>query len=114
MEEIKLTKNAAYLLTAIHKSYKKRKKAGESKLNAVIFGSPSDIREEIRSKRSLEDIEDACWELYDAKLLDGIPAENSLEMLALSNTGIVYEENRSAGVLKRILGIIKELLPFIS
>lgn len=113
MSEIKITKDAASLLMAAHKQYKKRRTKGEPKQEAVTLGDPSNIRQEIMLEWSLEDIEDACWELCRAGLFECLPGDNSLQMVWLANQGIAYAEDRQAGVLKTIWDCIKELLAFI-
>ncbi|MBQ8360265.1 MAG: hypothetical protein IJX37_10255 [Oscillospiraceae bacterium] len=114
MSETIITKDAASLLRSIHKTYKKRKRSGQPKQIAAILGSSSDIRQEIMSQWSLEDINDACWELHNAGLLECLPGDDSIQMAILTNAGIAYSESRMAGIMKSIWGLLKELLPFIS
>lgn len=113
MSEKMITKDAASLLSAIYKAYKKRKRSGQPKQNAVILGSSSDIRQEIMSQWSLEDINEACWELHDAELLECLPGDDSVQMAILTKAGIAYSESRITGILKSFWGLLKELLPFI-
>ena len=101
------------LLKAMHKAYKKRRRNGQPKREAVILGDPSDIQQEIMSQWSLEDIEDACWELDDAGLLSCLPGDDSVQLAVLTNDGIAYAEGKAVGAIKAVCNLIKELLPFI-
>ena len=112
MEDIKLTKDAASLLKRLHAAYKKRVKDGQTKQMAVIFGGPSDIQQEIRSKWSLADTEYACGQLCTAGLLDSLPGDDETAMIWLTAKGIAYAEGEIAGVLKAAWDLIKELLHF--
>lgn len=114
MTDISITKDATTLLKAMHKTYKRRRRDGQPRREAVIIGDPSDIQQEIMSQWSLEDIEDACWELEDAGLLECLPGDDSIQAAMLSNEGITYAEGRFVGVMKSIWSLLKELLPFIS
>ena len=113
MSENTITKDAASLLSAIHRAYKKRKRRGQPKQIAVILGDSSDIQQEIMSQWSLEDINDACWELHEAGLLECLLGDDSVQMAILTNAGITYSEGRMAGIMKSIWSLLKELLPFI-
>lgn len=113
MNEIVITKDAASLFKQLYALYKKRIKSGQPKREAAIFGDPSDIQKEIRSKRSLEDIEDACLILHNANLLQCLAGDDTLQLIWLSDLGIAYAENRSAGAIAAIWNVIKELLHFI-
>ena len=113
MAEIKLTKNAASLLKAIHKAYKDRVKEGINMQEACILGGPSDIQKEIRSRRSLEDIEDACCELDTVGLLQCVYGEDILQIAILTRPGIAYAEEMASSAFRSAINLIKEILPFI-
>lgn len=114
MQEIEITKEAASLLHSLHKSYKKRIRKGMLRQEAALFGDPSDILKEISSDRSLGDIEDACWELYDAELIHGTPGDDKLLCISLTKLGIIHAQAKAAGAIKSAWAFIKDLLPFIS
>lgn len=113
MSDIKLTKDASFLLKAIYKAYKIRIRDGLSRSEASILGSSSDIQQEIVSAWSLENINDACWELHNAGLLNCMSGDDSIEMAILTPEGIIHEENRFNGTLKSVWNLLRELIPFI-
>ena len=113
MNEIVITKDAASLFRQLYALYKKRIKSGQPKREAAIFGDPSDIQKEIRSKRSLADIEDACCELDTVGLLQCVYGDDILQIAILTRPGIAYAEEMASSVFRSAVNLIREILPFI-
>lgn len=113
MTEISITKDAACLLKASYKAYKKRRHNGRPKQEAVILGDSSNIRQEIMSQWSLEDIDDACWELDSLGFLSCLPGDDTVQMAVLTDDGIAYAEGRFPNAAKAFWSFLREILPFI-
>lgn len=113
MDEIHLSKNASFLLRALHKFYKKKCKRGENKETARIFSGSDEIQNCIMPEWSFSDISDACWELHNAGLLYCLLGDDGVEMALLTSEGIAYAENRFVGLLKAAWNLLKEIIPFI-
>ena len=60
MAEVKLTKDADALLCALYKSYREKRRLGQSKADAKLTGSASKIQSEIVPRWTLSDIEETC------------------------------------------------------
>lgn len=113
MSEPKLTKDANALLKEMHREYKRRRKKGQSRQNAAIFGDSTDIQQEIMSDWSIEDINSVCYELHSADLLNCIFGDNDVLIAILTDSSIECAENRFVDAAKAIWNLLKEFIPFI-
>lgn len=94
MSEITLTKDADALICVLYKEYLHRRNSGVSKADAKMFFNSEKIHDELMPKWPVEDIDDTCWELNRAGLLDCMPGEDSVALAVLSSDGVAYMEKR--------------------
>jgi hypothetical protein len=113
--EINLTKDADALICLLYKQYRQRLKDDVPKVQAKMFGSSEDIQKTIAPKWTLEDVEETCRELSRSGLLECFYADDMVYQSWLTDTGIIYMENRFKDGLDSVLdylGKIRNLLPF--
>lgn len=106
MSEIKLSKDADALICLIYKYYLELHDNGVSKSKAKYLGSSKDIHLKIIPEWSFEDVDDTCKELHSNNLLSVFYADNICYDVFLTDTGIVYMENRFHNKLDKLLNYI--------
>lgn len=94
MGEIRLTKDADALLCVLYKEYLDRRKNGTSKRTARFFGGSQHIQATLMTKWSADDVNETCYELSENDMLSCFSADNVVCESALTDTAIVYMENR--------------------
>lgn len=107
---MELTKDSEKLICLIYKDYLEKRKSGLSKSKANSFGSSHDIHEKLCPNWIFEDVDDTCRELSRCGLLDCFWADNIAYRVTLSDSGIIYMENRFKNGL---LGVIEFITNFI-
>ena len=109
-----MTNDSDALICVLYKEYLQRRKDGNTKIDAKSFGSDYHIHETLIPKWLKEDVTETCWELVRAGLLHTVDADNHAYLVFLTDTGIIYMENRFkngiVGVLDRI-SQLRDLLP---
>lgn len=116
MSEIQLTKDADAMICVLYKNYLQRRKSGESKRSAKHFQGSEEIHAELMPKWSFEDVDETCRELSRAGFLDCLFADDVTEIADLSDTAIIYMENRFKKNLSSLIdyiGCLKPLIPWI-
>ena len=113
MNEILLTAHAYAVIKKLHAQYKKRIRKGLSKTDAADFGDSRMIHSELFPNSSFEDIDAACTELLQAKLLDGFRADGYVYRAILSDTGIAFTESAASRNASTLFGRVLELLQAI-
>lgn len=112
MSDIKLSKDADYLICLIYKHYIEMRNNGIPKSDAKTIGDSHDAHENIVPEWSFEDTDDTCRELIDKGLLDNhIYVDDICGYMSLSNDGIIYMENRFKNGLKEITDFIAKFIP---
>lgn len=111
MSEIQLTKDAERLLVLMYHAYLSRCKAGKDKLSAKQMGSLSQIHKELLPDANILDVLETCRELSRAQYLRPFWASNTIIRSQLSDTAIVYMENRFKNGLKDILAFLSSFVP---
>ena len=109
MSDINLTKDSDALICAIYKDYLEKRKNGISKNNCKHIGSSEDIQKTIVPEWSFEDVEETCRELSRANLLDCNFADNIVYDSYLSDTAIIYMENRFKNGLSEVLDYFQKI-----
>ncbi|MBU5440398.1 hypothetical protein KQI42_20605 [Tissierella sp. MSJ-40] len=113
--DIKITKDADVLICLLYKQYCQQRKDGVPKLQSKLFGSSIEVQKSIAPKWTPEEVDETCRELDRAGLIECLYAENIVYEFYLSDTGIIYMENRFQDGLNSVLdylGKIRNLLPF--
>lgn len=110
--DYELTKDADTLICVLYKAYSQKRESGESKADAKSFGSSKDIHKEYLPKWAHEDVAETCRELDRADMLDCFYADNIPFRTSLSDTAIIYMENRFERNTIKLLDYIKKL-PFV-
>ncbi|RNB90226.1 hypothetical protein EDM59_01720 [Brevibacillus nitrificans] len=116
MLDTNLTRDADALICLLYKHYCLKKKDGMSKAQAKMFGSSVDIQQNIIPNMSHADVDETCKELGRAGLLDNLYADDIAYVVILSDSAVVYMENRFKNGLDSVLDYlskIKGLIPFI-
>lgn len=109
MSDINLTKDSDALICAIYKEYLRSREAGKTKTDAKSIGSAEFIQKEIVPNWNLGDVEETCWELHRSGLLTCYPADDTVYMSFLSDSGIIYMENRFKEGISEVLGYIEKV-----
>lgn len=110
-EIMKLTKDADALICVLYREYLSRRKDDISKNEAKMFAGAAVIQSEFMPNLSLEDVEETCWELARAEYLDTLDADNTVETAWLTDTAIIYMENRFKNGLKEVAEFISKFIP---
>ncbi len=116
MCEIKLTKDADYLICSLYKSYLDKRSHKMAKVYARELGSSEEIQQKIFPNWSVLDVDDTCRELCAAGLLNCIYSDDTVSYMALTDTGIIYMEERFENKVNTVIDYIakiKSMIPFI-
>lgn len=105
-----LTKDSEKLLCLLYKSYLEKVNSGLSKSTANAFGDSHKIHDTLCPDWLFEDVDETCRQLSRAGFLkcfwaDGIASETSL-----SDSGIVYMENRFKNSLLSVADFLSNFL----
>lgn len=109
---MELTKDAEKLICLLYKSYLQKRKSGISKSQATCFGSSHDIHEQLCPELIFEDVDDTCRELSRADLLNCLWADNIAYHVILSDSAIIYMENRFKNGLVEVLEFVDKIKPW--
>lgn len=109
MDDIKLSKEADALICLIYKYYLELCNSGISKSISKSLGSSLDIHTNIISKWSFEDIDNTCKKLGNANLLFIDFADDICYEIELTDSGIVYMENRFNNKIKTLLDYLDKI-----
>ena len=111
--EYKLTNDADALICVLYKEYLQRRKHSINKAEAQTFRSSESIHKSHMSKWSYEDVDETCKELSREGLLNCGYADNVVLSSQLSDSAIVYMENRFKKGLSEILDYIDKIAGII-
>ena len=106
-----LTKDAKVILCLIYKDYLSKRDSGLSKSSANHWGTSHVIHEKLIPKWSFEDVDDTCRELSRAGAIVCNWADNIAYNISISDSGIVYMENRYKNLLHEIADCISKFIP---
>ena len=109
MDNIRLTKDADALLCVLYKTYKDRRASGTPKAEAKVFSDSDYIHKNLMPKWSFEDVDETCRELDRAGMLHCRYADDVTWMASLTDSAIIYQENRFADSTEAFLGHIEKL-----
>lgn len=109
MSEIEITKESDTLICVLYKEYLQRRKNGVPKSKAVSFGDSSSVKTLLLPKWNTADIDEACHELDDAGLLHCFFADCEASEISISNTGIVYMEQRFSKNISSVFNYLEKL-----
>jgi len=101
--EVELTKDAEYMLCAIYKSYKEKRKNGISKSEAKCTGGAGNIHSNLMPEWSFADVDETCRELSRAGFLACLYADNVTYYADLTDKAVIYMENRFINGLTGVL-----------
>ncbi len=113
MNEVKLTRDADALICVLYKEYIQRRKKSIPKQKACDFGGSPNIHEKLMPKWSFEDVDETCRELSRAGLLKCLFADDIAYHAVLTDSAIVYMENRFKDGFASLLHHLKELMALI-
>ena len=104
-----LTKDADKVICCIYKEYLEKRKSGISKSEAKEFDGNFYLNIKALSKWNSADVSDTLQELHDKELIK----KNIIGDFDLSDSAIVYMENRFKNGLSEVMDFISSLpLPF--
>ena len=109
---MELTKNSKKLICLLYKDYLKKRKAGLSKTISNSFGSSHNIHERLCPNWIFEDVDNTCRELSRAGMLNCLWADDIACLVQISDSGIIYMENRSKNGLLGVIKFISEFKPW--
>ncbi len=109
--DITLTKDSDKLLCVMYKSYLEKRKSGHSKSESNFFGSSHVIHENLLPGWSFNDVDDTCRELSRAGLICCSWGDNIALFIKISDSGIIYMENRFKNGLSELVEFITKFLP---
>lgn len=105
-----LTKDSEKLICLLYKDYLEKRKSGLSKSKANSFGSSHNIHENLCPDWIFEDVDDTCRELSRAGLLHCLWADDIAYNVNLSDSGIIYMENRFKNGLLGVADFLSKFL----
>lgn len=108
---MELTKDAEKLICQLYKKYLEKRKSNISKSNARTFGSSHNIHEDLCPNLLFEDVDDTCRELSRAGLVNCLWADNIAYEVFLSDSGIIYMENRFKNDIIAVSSFISQFIP---
>lgn len=100
---IKLTKDADKVICALYTEYKNRCKNGELEFEARCFGDSKDIKSSYLPKMPESRIDAAIAVLCGNGLYTAVYGDDAPLFGCLSDSGIIYMENRVGDFLNRML-----------
>jgi len=107
--EIELTKDAEYMLCAIYKSYKDKRKSGIPKSDAKYIGNSEDIHKSLMSEWLFDDVDETCRELNRAGFVDCRYYDDTAHYVTLTDKAIIYMENRFVNGLTGVLDYMAKI-----
>lgn len=107
---MELTKDSDKLICLMYKDYLEKRKSGITKSIAKNFGSSHDIHRRLCPKWIFEDVDDTCRELSRAGFIDCIWADNIAFHVRISDSAIMYLENRFKNGLLDVLNFLTNFL----
>lgn len=105
-----LTKDSEKLLCLLYKDYLEKRKSGLSKSNSNSFGSSRDIHVRLCPDWIFKDVDDTCRELSRAGLLHCAWADNIAYHVILSDSAIIYMENRFKNGLLSVIDFLSSFI----
>ena len=111
MSDIELSKDNDFLLCTLYKEYLSKVKQGLAKSSARWLGSSDEIQENLLNKWSKDDVATACWELHSKGLLQCQPGDDIAYDTYLTDSGIIYMENRFSNKLEKVIDYIAKFIP---
>lgn len=93
MTDIRLTKDADYLLCVLYDAYRQQRKGGALAEDAKFFGDSGHIQEMYIPEWPTNDIDEAARELSRKKMIVALFAEDALNQCVLSDDGISRMEH---------------------
>lgn len=113
MIELDITKESENLLKLLYTVYRKRREDGKGRIESNKFGSAEDIHDEYLPKMQPCDVLELCFELRKAGCISGMRADNTLYHIALTDTALVYGEQRFKRNIKELLDWLSNLTGFL-
>ena len=104
--EIKLSKDAAYLLLQLYRSYQSKRNFGKSKREANYFINSHYIHEYLLPNWQFDDVDDTCRELSRANIIHVTWADNIANDISINDLGIVTMENINLDKVKDAASIV--------
>ena len=106
-----LSKDADKLLCILYKKYLDKRKENVPKNDAKLCGGSNLIRDTLVPNWSLSDVDNTCWELSRAGMLKVNGSNHSIYLVWLSDSGIVYMENRFKNGVKEVTEFLTSFIP---
>ena len=106
-----LTRDAQKLICLMYKKYLESRKAGKPKSEAKCFGSSRNIQTSMLSKEPVEDVDETCRELSRAKYAVVYYADDMAYDVTISDSAIVYMENRFKNGLVGVIDFLTKVIP---
>lgn len=107
--DIKLTKDAEYLIKVLYARYLDQRQYGKSKFDSAYFGSSENICNTFFALWSIEDLDSALIELGRSGLVENQYADDTVEHCLLTTDGIIYMENAFGRKLESVLKYIEPI-----
>ena len=110
-KKVELTRDSKRLLCLLYKLYLERVDNGISKSSARYMGGSEHIRQCCLPEESLENVDDSCWELLRAGMLDGFGADDMVCESELTDQAIIHMETRFQKGMKELLEFLANFIP---
>lgn len=109
MNGTRLTDEADLMLCTLYQAYTERRKCGESRFDACVFGGSETMQMLYFPAWSTDDIDDILWELARNGLLDTNDGDNTVQFCMLTSDALVYMQHRFGDRLDALIQKIKDL-----
>lgn len=106
-----LTKDSDKLICMLYKHYLEQRKAGVGKDRAKSFGSSANILTTLSLSDTLDDLDETLRELHRADLLHNLYADDTIYEARLTDSAIVYMENRFKNGLMGVIDFLTKFVP---
>lgn len=106
-----ITKDSKAVLFLLWREYKRRRNAGQPRLQACSFSDSRAIRDLLAPDMDADDLLAALWELKNAGYVDGLNADNDLINCALTDAAISALEKLPLETVKTVADFIGNFIP---
>lgn len=113
-EDIKLTKEANYLICILYKEYLERRQCGVPREDAGTFRGSKYIHNEFLSEWQYKDVVAACQELDEVGLLRCYCSDSNVLRIKFESRGIAYMESSFQRNISSVIDCLTNIKKLIS
>ena len=104
-----ITKDANLMLCTLYKAYLEKCKTGTPKADAKYFSDYDNVQQQYFSNLPIKDVDETLRELWRSKLITARGYDGHVGRVTLTDSAIVYMENRFKRGLSEVIEAIAAL-----